>query len=130
MSTVTYKSWLATKQQMVAAGDVADYLAWYAEHPSPLGGLFGRPLTKPEIVSSAIASVAHSFKGTKVLVRFSETPEASAKWISEVTGTLVGQAHVATGSTTQEAVAIQTDHALMVIPVRNITDMENHDARS
>ena len=125
MST-EYKTWLAAKAQIREQGDVAEFLFWMIKNPSPMGGLFGRELTKPEINSTAISSTAHNFKGTQVLIRFSETPEASAKWIAEAKGTLVGQAHVATGNETKDAVAIETEHgALMVIPVHNIVDIEN-----
>ena len=44
---------------------MAEYLSWYIEHPSPLAtGLFGRELTRPELVAKAVESAALSFKGT------------------------------------------------------------------
>jgi hypothetical protein len=64
MST-EYKNWLATKKEKAAEGDVAGYVAWYIEHPSPLGGLYGRQMTRPEIIRQAVSSAASSFKAPR-----------------------------------------------------------------
>jgi hypothetical protein len=121
-----YRNWLAAKKEKATEGDVAEYVAWYVKHPSPLGGLFGRELTRPEIIRNAMESAAVAFEGTKVAVRHTETPESGARIVSVVTGTLLGRGFVCVGTTSQEAVMVKNESGTFVaIPVRSVTDMEN-----
>ena len=121
-----YTTWLAIKKHHVDAGNVAEFLAWYIDNPSPVGGLFGRELTRAEVVRQAVEAAAAAFAGTKVEIRHTETPEFHAQVCFVLTGTLVGQAFVCAGNTSQLAVMIQNEHgAFVVIPSKNVIGMEN-----
>lgn len=121
-----YRAWLDAKGDKADDGDVAEYLRWMIDNPSPLGGLFGAPKPLADVVVAAVVSVATSFKGTAVEVFYSDMPEAGPRWVSVVTGKIVGLGFVCTGSRSEDAVMVENEHGrICAIPVRQVIDFEN-----
>jgi hypothetical protein len=123
-ATSEYKAW-HQKDLAMRLGGVAEWIAWYVENPSPLGGLFGRPLTRPEVIRQAVANAAIYFTGKMVQVRHTaQGDNATTCWV--VSGEIVGRGFICTGPTERDAIMVRNDHGnICAIPIRDVVDIEN-----
>lgn len=122
-----YKEWIAATRKLREAGDVGEFVAWYLDNPSPLGGVFGRSLTRAEIRHRAVVAAGTWFPGTRVEVihRGEEDPVGVG---FTVAGAIVGQGFVTVGGASQEAIMLKTEHGQFIaVPARNVVAIENRE---
>jgi hypothetical protein len=125
-ATSEYKAW-HQKDLAMRLGGVAEWIAWYVENPSPLGGLFGRTLTRPEVIRQAVSNAATYFTGKMAEIHYSDVTDGTdpvARMV--VSGEILGRGFVCDGSMNRDAIVIRNElGSICAIPIRNVADVEN-----
>ena len=127
-----YKAWNEQREAVVAQGDIAEYVYWLVENPSPIltrGAFSDEPPTHEQKVHNAFYSAALNFKGAQVQIDATDEPLASSRLVWRAKGTLRGVGVLVAegnGAPNTDVIVVENDHGtFQTVRIAHVINIEN-----